>query len=78
MCGVVGFVSNKIENKLLKINTFQSHRGPDDSGTFICDDENVHLGMTRLSIIDDVGGKQPMFSEDGNLVIIFNEKYSMP
>ena len=33
---------------------------------------DVALGQRRLSIIDIEGGKQPMFSEDGKLVIVFN------
>ncbi|MCB1859363.1 MAG: asparagine synthase (glutamine-hydrolyzing) [Gammaproteobacteria bacterium] len=46
------------------------HRGPDDQGLHI--DDNVGLAMRRLSIIDLAGGHQPIFSEDGNQVIVFN------
>lgn len=48
----------------------QFHRGPDDGGTFI--EGNVGLGHRRLSIVDVSHGAQPMFNEDGSLVIIYN------
>ena len=47
-----------------------AHRGPDAEGFYVKGD--VALGQRRLSIIDIEGGKQPMFSEDGKLVIVFN------
>ncbi|KKT14485.1 MAG: Asparagine synthetase [Parcubacteria group bacterium GW2011_GWC1_43_30] len=46
------------------------HRGPDDAGFFV--DEYVALGVRRLSIIDLVGGKQPISLNDGRFTIIFN------
>ncbi len=47
------------------------HRGPDDEGLYIND--TVGLGFVRLSILDlSPAGHQPMFSEDGRFVIIFN------
>ena len=46
------------------------HRGPDDGGIFV--DENIGLGHRRLSIVDVSRGHQPMFNEDGSLVITYN------
>lgn len=46
------------------------HRGPDDEGLYF--DHNLGLGMRRLSIIDLAGGHQPIFNEDGSIVIVFN------
>ena len=46
------------------------HRGPDDSGAFF--DEELLLGMRRLSIIDVSGGHQPIASEDGQVVAVCN------
>ncbi|HLF11271.1 MAG TPA: hypothetical protein VJA26_08650 [Gammaproteobacteria bacterium] len=46
------------------------HRGPDDSGSFFSPD--VGLGVRRLSIIDRAHGHQPMQSDDGALVLVFN------
>jgi len=48
-----------------------AHRGPDDSGLYL--DQNVGFGFRRLSILDlSPAGHQPMCSDDGQLVIVFN------
>ena len=46
------------------------HRGPDQEGKYI--DGPVGLGMRRLSIIDLATGSQPIFNEDGTVVVVFN------
>ena len=46
------------------------HRGPDGEGYYA--DTCAALGHRRLSIIDLNGGGQPMFNEDGSLVVVFN------
>lgn len=46
------------------------HRGPDDEGFHR--DEDVILGMRRLSIIDLSGGHQPISNEDGTLWVVCN------
>lgn len=54
------------------------HRGPDDEGYFV-NDKGIGLGMRRLSIIDLSGGKQPIESETGQVVVVFNgEIYNYP
>ena len=72
MCGIAGFVGKeKNMKKILKGMTDRiKHRGPDAEGFFVRDE--VALGQRRLSIIDIEGGKQPMFSHDGNFVVVFN------
>ena len=57
MCGIIGSIVNISETKLhidsVKKNlTSLFHRGPDDKGMCISDDEKICLGHTRLSIID--------------------------
>ena len=48
-----------------------AHRGPDDSGLYL--DHQVGFGFRRLAILDlSPTGHQPMCSEDGQLVIVFN------
>ncbi len=72
MCGFVGF-SGKLENKKEILNKMMGriiHRGPDSEGEFISDD--VALGFRRLSIIDLGGGSQPIYNEDGSVVIVYN------
>ena len=46
------------------------HRGPDDRSIYL--GKNISLGHTRLSIIDIVGGQQPMANADRSLWIVFN------
>jgi asparagine synthase (glutamine-hydrolysing) len=46
------------------------HRGPDDLGVHV--DTNVAIGQTRLSIIDVVGGKQPIYNEEGDGLVVCN------
>ncbi len=78
MCGVVGFLS---QNSRLDdpANTLESmcealdHRGPNDRGQWIDPDSGIHLGHTRLSIIDlSPMGHQPMVSQTGRYVISYN------
>ncbi len=76
MCGINGIAYSRKSKKqidrrvLEKMRDVQFHRGPDDGGMFT--DENVGLGHRRLSIVDVSHGAQPMFNEDGSLVIIYN------
>ena len=72
MCGFVGF-TNSIKddgNLLTSMMDKIVHRGPDSSGKYV--DDNIALGFRRLSIVDLADGDQPMFNEDGSLVIVFN------
>ena len=73
MCGIAGVISPEIKEKDGVIREMISqifHRGPDEDGFFV--DENVALGMRRLSIIDLSTGKQPITSADGKLLIFLN------
>jgi asparagine synthase (glutamine-hydrolysing) len=74
MCGINGIIqlSDLIDlcDPINKMNDVIIHRGPDDDGIFY--DNNVAIGMRRLSIIDLTGGKQPIFNEKKDLVIVFN------
>lgn len=72
MCGIAGFVSKeKNKKKIIKKMTDRIiHRGPDAEGFYT--DESVALGHRRLSIIDLDAGKQPMFNETEDLVVVFN------
>jgi len=50
-----------------------SHRGPDDSGVWVDCQAGVAFGHRRLSILDlSPDGHQPMHSETGRYVIVFN------
>ena len=73
MCGITGF-TNKTENADRVISEMMDkirHRGPDAEGKYV--DGDIALGHRRLSIIDvSSSGDQPIFNEDGSLVIVFN------
>ena len=73
MCGIVGFTNN-INNSNSVIEAMMNrikHRGPDAEGKYV--DEDIALGHRRLSIIDvSSQGDQPIFNEDGSMVIVFN------
>jgi len=50
-----------------------AHRGPDDRGSWKSAGAELELGHTRLSIIDlSDAGHQPMLSEDGRVVLVYN------
>ena len=75
MCGITGFAQRKQDAEearriVKKMADLIVYRGPDGEGYYV--DDQVALGHRRLSIIDLEGGKQPMYNEDGSLVVIFN------
>jgi asparagine synthase (glutamine-hydrolysing) len=75
MCGIAGFVDlgldiAQADMLLHRMTTVLRHRGPDDDGHWLGD--GVGLGMRRLSIIDVRGGQQPVTSEDGAVMVVFN------
>jgi asparagine synthase (glutamine-hydrolysing) len=75
MCGICGIVNfngtEPVDRRLVeRMTSAQVHRGPDDYGYFV--ENNVGLGHRRLSIIDLSGGKQPIYNEDGSVVVVFN------
>ena len=72
MCGFCGFVGEAKDREPILKEMMDSiiHRGPDSDGQYI--DEKAALGFRRLSIIDLEEGSQPLYNEEGNLVLVFN------
>jgi asparagine synthase (glutamine-hydrolysing) len=75
MCGITGIFDTRgcgdiSRNVLQRMNDSQRHRGPDDGRLYI--EPGVGLGHRRLSIIDIATGQQPLFNEDGSVVVVFN------
>ena len=75
MCGITGIFDTRgggaINRAVLqRMNDSQLHRGPDEGSLHI--EPGVGLGHRRLSIIDIATGQQPLFNEDGSVVVIFN------
>ena len=75
MCGIVCAFDLKekaedLRPQILEMSKIIRHRGPDWSGIF--DNDKAIIAHERLAIVDPVSGKQPLFSEDKNLVLAAN------
>ena len=74
ICGIVDFTGHAElgHPRLQNMADTMRHRGPDDSGTYLSEDQRVGFGFCRLSIVDLAGGHQPMSNEDRTAWIVFN------
>ena len=73
MCGITGFTHRTGVCDRARISAATdtlTHRGPDQQGTW--ESDTVSLGAVRLKIIDLRAGDQPMISDDGKTVLVFN------
>jgi asparagine synthase (glutamine-hydrolysing) len=73
VCGIAGILSStgSVEPRLVeRMCRTMEHRGPDSQGLFV--DQGVGLGVQRLAIIDLESGDQPIYNEDGSVVVILN------
>ena len=75
MCGIAGIFDTRGQQDyprelMQRMNDIQSHRGPDESGYHF--EPGVAFAHRRLSIIDLSTGQQPLFNEDGSVVVVFN------
>jgi asparagine synthase (glutamine-hydrolysing) len=73
LCGITGFTHRNFRPDPARIRdsiTTILHRGPDQQGVF--ESNSVSLGAARLKIIDLESGNQPILSETGDTVIVFN------
>ena len=75
MCGIVCAFdlkqpSEQLRPQLLTMAKCIRHRGPDWSGIY--DNSKAIMAHERLAIVDPTSGKQPLFSEDKNLVLAAN------
>lgn len=78
MCGIAGIIDRSESLERLEahgrsmLNTL-IHRGPDDEGIWLNQDDGLLLGHRRLAIQDlSEQGAQPMFSHSGRYCIVFN------
>jgi asparagine synthase (glutamine-hydrolysing) len=77
VCGIAGFIyKSDVNNSLIEIRGYKdllSHRGPDDYGSTLFDDNKIELYHSRLSILDlSDSGHQPMSNDNGEVTIVFN------
>lgn len=75
MCGIAGILhqdrTRRVDpDTLRRMTRVLTHRGPDGEGYY--ENGNIGLGHRRLAIIDLATGSQPMYSQDGNIVVVFN------
>ncbi|MGC3976647.1 MAG: asparagine synthase (glutamine-hydrolyzing) [Nitrospira sp.] len=75
MCGIavaIGLNGRPVERAAVeRMAKSLLHRGPDDGGIYM--DGPVGMGFRRLSILDlSEAGHQPMISQDGQYVLVFN------
>ncbi len=79
MCGLAGywtpagFRREEAGMLLARMTDRIQSRGPDDSGGWLDPDAGIALGHRRLSILDlSPAGAQPMVSDSGRYVLVFN------
>ena len=80
MCGFTGYISSypmgKFSNNESIIHEMTGsliHRGPDSEGYWKDSSEGIVMGFRRLAILDtSSNGNQPMISNNGQFVIVFN------
>jgi asparagine synthase (glutamine-hydrolysing) len=73
MCGISGLFGEFLPGLMSRMNYLQDHRGPDGSGVFEDPDACASLGHVRLAILDlSAAAAQPMHSEDGRYVLVYN------
>src|SRR5215468_7056326 len=75
MCGITGIFETRERREisrtvLERMNDSQTHRGPDEGSLHI--EPGLGFGHRRLSIIDVATGQQPLFNEDGSVVVVYN------
>lgn len=78
MCGIAGIVSltsdrvNRVHASLRVMSQLIAHRGPDDDGVWVSENQKTGFAHRRLSIIDlSIEARQPMVSDNG-FVLVFN------
>jgi asparagine synthase (glutamine-hydrolysing) len=75
MCGIVAILNIKESNEKMRTQAINMakkvrHRGPDWSGIY-CGEHTI-LAHERLAIVDPQSGGQPLYTEDGKIVLAVN------
>ncbi len=82
MCGIAGVLGQSDGARASATTVDEmcraiAHRGPDGGG--VKSHDEATLGMRRLAIVDVSHGHQPMETDDGSIVLVFNgEIYNAP
>jgi asparagine synthase (glutamine-hydrolysing) len=74
MCGIAGQAREDealvSQDLIAQMCEAQRHRGPDAQGIHVS--SSVGLGIQRLRVIDLETGDQPIYNEDGSVVVVLN------
>ncbi|GCE14960.1 asparagine synthase (glutamine-hydrolyzing) [Tengunoibacter tsumagoiensis] len=70
ICGIIGPVRIEDGQHIERMKGVQSHRGPDGTGFY--QGKQGSLGFSRLAIVGDEQGQQPIFNEDASIIMIGN------
>lgn len=73
MCGIIAGNINVNNKEIITSLDLMSHRGPDNKNYIKLD--NIFLAHARLSIVDIVGGQQPLVNEDNSIFAIVNGEF---
>ncbi len=81
MCGIAGILSPDTKNvtrqRLQKMTDALQHRGPEEEGFWLNEEQTIGLGHRRLSIIDlSAAGSQPMLYLDRYTITYNGEIYN--
>src|SRR6266513_2722296 len=77
MCGIAGGFAvqdgARVDHeRVCRMAGLMAHRGPDGEGFWADPSDRAALAHRRLSVIDIEGGRQPMWSDDGRIALVFN------
>ncbi len=72
MCGFVVSLGDVNEEQVKNATNEIRYRGPDDTNYFFDNEKKIFVGHNRLSIMDPVFGKQPLISEDKQVILAYN------
>ncbi|MDR3232421.1 MAG: asparagine synthase B [Planctomycetaceae bacterium] len=75
MCGIIGLFElkepvDKLRPQALEMSRRIRHRGPDWSGIY--SSPKAVLVHERLAVVDPKSGKQPLYSDDGKVILTVN------
>ncbi len=75
MCGILGVIGKQNLDKVRQLSKRMSHRGPDESGYYQCDNGSI-ITHERLAIVDLTTGRQPIRGTDTAYVVHNGEIYN--
>ena len=72
MCGFVVSLGDVDESQVKKATEIIKYRGPDETNYHIDRNRKIFVGHNRLSIMDPEYGRQPLLSDDKEIIVAYN------